>query len=179
MNYTGIIGLTIFSIITVALILIIRKKKNTEAKYDEMQLKYIGNAYKYAYITAITMLFGGIIVAINTGSDISPYVFSGFLTWIIFISVMVFSLYSIWHDSFFGISENWDSYLRVCIILSALFIGLFILDFKRHYYGNISLSTIADEFLFRSAVNAALAISHLSFTIMIIVKKIRNAKEES
>lgn len=96
-----IIAIIIFYGALTAIAIMIVKGKKSKEKYDEMQQKYIGNAYKYAYSTAMALIFGCIIIDANVGFNLPQYSLSSLLVWVCAISFSVFIIYSIWHDAYF------------------------------------------------------------------------------
>lgn len=167
-----------FGVLTAIAIMIVKGKKSKE-KYDEMQQKYIGNAYKYAYSTAMALLFGCIIIDANVGFNLPQYSLSSLLVWVCAISFSVFIIYSIWHDAYFLPNQNCRNYLGLTIGLSILYTVLFIKGLMKDYGNDLDMSTLYEIILFRNSTNAALALCPALASVFIIIKMIKEKKEEA
>lgn len=146
-------------------------KKN--AHYDEMQLQVRGNAYKISFFTVIfLLLITGFCYEFDT-FHLSQYVGIEMVMFtILYISVIVFSVYSILKDAFFSIRNERNSYLVICMLVIAANIPSFIAHIQRGDFFKDRILTFNE-----GGANILNLVCFLSIFIAILVKKIADKKE--
>ncbi|MBR4831254.1 MAG: hypothetical protein IKZ97_01345 [Butyrivibrio sp.] len=172
-----IIAFLIYAILVAMIFIYNKKRKCANAKYDEMQLQIISSAYKRAYFTLITMLFAVIIIDTNCEDILPPHAMVSFIVWPVAISMLVFLIYSVWHDAFFVARQNKKNYLLFCAGMIILYISLFIRHITHTITGPINALSVGEHALFHDSTDAALGTTFLTLAIVIIIKMIKDKKE--
>ena len=165
----------IFLIIIVFLILASKKGYSSKDQYDERQLMLRTNAYKYS---AMTMLLCAVLYFVITQFAERPFTEDGVSVLLIALAgVAVFAIYSIFTDSFFGISGRRNGIGRpvvYCAVLAVIVIGNGIgavRMFQEHML-------IQNGVLTHNVMNLALAILFLLILISIGVKYLIDKRED-
>lgn len=100
--------------------IIIVKMCNTNGKfrtdYDERQQKMIGKGYKKAMITAWVML--GIYYILDMGGVVLPVENSVLIFTVIFVLAMVYVLYAVWTDAYWGRNNKYKSYVAAFTVIT-------------------------------------------------------------
>ena len=144
------------------LIIIRRKFKFTECKYDERQTAIRGKAYKYAMITGV---IAGIIAAILVETDMFPVTGSLAIIMVSLLMITVYTVYMVISGVYFGISGNWK---RWTVLISA--IGLFNLIIG---IGRIADEGLPEKHLTVINVNLPLGIMFLIIAVSVLFQKLR------
>lgn len=173
--FEKILALAIYVVIVVVLWVIVKKRKK-DTNFDEMQMRVRAEGYKIAFFSLLIMLVGIIIYDTIAGEALPQFVLSGLLIVVVMLSFTIWGIYCIRHDSFFGIGQNWTTYLCVCIGVGAIQCVSFVSEFVR------IISTEHDEefihlFFAKAASSAAMTFTFFSMAIAIAIKMIASKKE--
>ncbi|WP_026524947.1 MULTISPECIES: DUF6442 family protein [unclassified Butyrivibrio] len=173
--FEKILALAIYVVIVVVLWVIVKKRKK-DTNFDEMQEKVRAEGYKIAFFSVLAMLTGIIIYDVIAGEALPQYVLSGLLIVVVMLSFTIWGIYCIRHDSFFGIGQDWKTYLCICIVVGAIHCSSFVSEFVR------IISTEHDEafmhlFFAKAASSAAMTVTFLSMAVAIAIKMIASKKE--
>lgn len=149
------------------------RKGRAGQKYDERQEFVHGKGYKYAFITL--MFYDLIYVMLDSAVerkfiDGCAAVFLG-----VCIAVAVYASYCIWNESYFGLDSGRTGIQRYCIII---FGSVGILNLCVGIRNIVTGAWIADGVLTFESANLFCGIMMLLITIEILVKRIRDGKEE-
>lgn len=100
--------------IAVALIIFgiayIFNKKGLKGKYDERQELIRGRGYKYAFFTTISLLAAYLVADVGGFIDKTPMTHSLAIFFILIVVVIVYALYAIHNDAYFGVGMDARSY---------------------------------------------------------------------
>ena len=120
-NTSYVLGMILGVVIALAVLLILWKAKGTslKGKYDERQELVRGRGYKYAFFTIVILVFLYMIVDMLGITDMMPFTHSSLAIAILFIGVMVYAVYCIRNDAYFGIGQNRRTY---CILLGFIIV---------------------------------------------------------
>ena len=120
-NTSYVLGMILGVVIALAVLLILWKVKGTSlnGKYDERQELVRGRGYKYAFFTIVILVFLYMIVDMLGITDMMPFTHSSLAIAILFIGVMVYAVYCIRNDAYFGIGQNRRTY---CILLGFIIV---------------------------------------------------------
>ncbi len=112
------IGVALGLVVAIIILKAINKDGKMITKYDEMQEKARGKAYKYAFWTVIGL--EAIMAIIRSGVDEIPIedLLVHFI--IIVLGIMVQVTYAIWHDAYVGINTNPQKYAIFAILISVI-----------------------------------------------------------
>lgn len=95
-----------------------KKDGNMRCKWDERQLLIRGNGFKYAFFTAIILLF--LYSSIGTEIKGFPMDYQAASIFIIVVSVAVDIVYCIWNGAYFSLNENRKRVLILFAVLGVL-----------------------------------------------------------
>ena len=115
-------GIAIVAIISLVTRFLSKDKGTT--KYDEMQERTRGIAYKYAFWTVL--LIEGLLGVLGLTEAYSTFPLRGFMLHftVMIIGIMVQVCYSIWHHAYIGLNTNVKKFIICCSFLSiANFLG--------------------------------------------------------
>lgn len=120
-NTSYVLGMILGVVIALAVLLILWKAKGTslKGKYDERQELVRGRGYKYAFFTVVILIFLYMIVDMLGITDMMPFTHSSLAIAILLIGVMVYAVYCIRNDAYFGIGQNRRSY---CILIGFIIV---------------------------------------------------------
>lgn len=115
-NASYVLGMILGVVIALVALLILWKAKGTslKGKFDERQELVRGRGYKYAFLTVMILIFLYMTVDMLGITDLMPFAHSSLAIAILFIGVMVYAVYCIKNDAYFGIGQNRRTY---CILL--------------------------------------------------------------
>ena len=174
MNTGFIIGFSA-SIITAAVVyFIIMKVTGSKGlkgtTFDERQEQARGKAYKYGFYT---MLIGILALMIIEELEISMPLSTGLLLFIIAMTgVVVYAVYSIMHDAYFGLNTKWRTYLIVLILVVAC-------NVAGGAYNLIDFSKTGGEVLdLTHGANICVAIGFVPLLIAIATKKLSERSDD-
>ena len=105
-------------VVVVSTVMKLINKDNGTTKYDEMQEKARGIAYKYAFWTVA--LIEGILGVLGLTEAYSTFPLSGFMLHftVLIIGIMVQVCYSIWHHAYIGLNTNFKKFAICCSLFS-------------------------------------------------------------
>ena len=91
---------------------------NASTKYDEMQERARGIAYKYAFWTVA--MIEALLGVLELAEFYEKFPLNGFMLHftILLIGIMVQVCYSIWHHAYIGLNTNVRKYVICCSLLS-------------------------------------------------------------
>ena len=164
MTTTFLIGV-IAGLVTVAIIFKIAGKfvgahAFNSNDYDERQLLVRGNAYRYAFYTAIILMGIWMIIA-EFISDL-PVTTGLALFIIILVSIDVYAVYSILNDAYFGVKYDKRRYFGFFLIIIAInLIG---------GISNIVNRDISIPFGLMECANIAITVAFLPLVILLAIK---------
>ena len=112
-------GLAIGIIVAIVFLVIIWKfnKKKLKGNFDERQELVRGRGYKYACFTLLGLLTLDLLLESFRAFEILPVTRELFLFFIILVGVMVYALYCIRNDSYFGVGMDTRTYRAVMWIV--------------------------------------------------------------
>ena len=121
-------GLAIGIIVAVVLFVIIWKfnKNKLKGKYDERQELVRGRGYKYACFTLLGLVTLDLLLESFHAFETLPITRELYLFFVILVGVMVYALYCIKNDSYFGVGMDTRTYravmwvVIVCNAISAI-----------------------------------------------------------
>ena len=164
-------ALAIVMAVVILFILWKYKKKTVKGNFDERQELIRGRGYKYATFTLLILLALDMMAESSGIIDVLPVAREIVTFFIIMAGVMVYALYCIKNDSFFGVGQDTRTYralMWVIIVLNA-FTGLNGLRDGVMENGKLASSPCMS------------LVFCTGFTIIMIalyVKKAKNAREE-
>ena len=109
-----------FGIVTALIIFIIIwkfSKKSMKGKFDERQELVRGRGYKYASFTMLGLITLDLLIESYNAFDTLPVPRTLALFFIILAGVMVYALYCIKNDSYFGVGTDYRTYRAVMWIV--------------------------------------------------------------
>ncbi len=160
----------------VAFIYFMRKRK-ASVQFDEMQEGVRAKGYKIAYFSTLAMLCGIIFYDVVAGAALPEYVLSSLLIIVVMVSFTIWGIYCISHDSFFGLRQNWKSYLIICIVVGSIQLISFI-DHVIRLSGSETVQTqFWHLFLSQLSTNAVMAFAFYALAIAISVRLVASKKE--
>lgn len=105
MKFFGmVVGILAGVLFGVFLLSMARKDKSAKAKFDERQEIVRGKAFKCAYFTLL--VYQVLDAFVLARIDILPMEDSLVIATGIFVSVLVFAVYSIWNEGYFSLNEE-------------------------------------------------------------------------
>ncbi|WP_155828031.1 hypothetical protein [Butyrivibrio sp. VCB2006] len=160
----GISFVAIFSIIA----LFVNKKRGVN-KYDEMQERVRGVAYKYAFWAVIIteIVFG---ICAEAGNIIPMGVMTQHFC-AIMIGVLVHVVYSVWHDAYIGLNTNPKRYGILCGALA-------VINLANGIRGFLNGSMIVDGVLAFPFVNLVIGLVFIIIGVEMLIKKAIDSKQE-
>lgn len=104
-------------------------KRKMKGSFDERQELIRGRGYKYAFFTVMALLAIYLVADIAGAFEVIPVTHSLVIFTILLISVVVYALYCIRNDSYFGVGVDYRSYkaiMWVIIVINAVsaFMGM-------------------------------------------------------
>jgi hypothetical protein len=112
-------GLT-FGIVTALVIFFIiwkLNRKSMKGKFDERQELVRGRGYKYACFTLLGLILAFLLIESFNAFETLPVTRTLVLFFIIIVGVMVYALYCIRYDSYFGVGTDYRTYRAVMWIV--------------------------------------------------------------
>ena len=103
-------------VVVFSLIVFFTQRKKGYNKYDEMQERARGIAYKYAFwAVIITEVIFGIL---SIDENLIPLSGMTRQFFVILVGVLVHVIYSVWHDAYIGLNTNVKRYTIICGLLA-------------------------------------------------------------
>lgn len=165
----GVLCGGLISIILVAVLLRLTKKDGSiKCKYDERQQAVRGRGFKYGFFT---LMFYDLVYAWideilgRRYFENSVGMFVG-----IFLGVLVYVSYCIWHEGYFSLNENPKKVLIVFAVIAIMNFAVFAVQLNR---GNV----IENGILTFRCVNLLCGIMFLIVFGVLLIKAICNKKE--
>lgn len=156
-------------VVILSLIAIFTRKKNGKCKYDEMQERARGIAYKYAFFALIIseIIFG----FSEEAGNLIPIEGMTKHFCIIMIGVLVHVSYSIWHNAYIGLNTKPKNYALLCGALAVVNLAI---AFRGISQGNMIVNGKLD-FPF---INLVVGLLFITIGIQMIIKNLVDSKEE-
>lgn len=110
----------VVGIVTALIILIVVWKFNKKAmkgKFDERQELVRGRGYKYACFTMLGLLVADLLIESYDAFEVLPVSRELYIFFMILVGVMVYALYCVRNDSYFGVGTDTRTYRAVMWIV--------------------------------------------------------------
>ncbi len=162
-------------VIYIALVLVIAfisRKRRANHHFDEMQEKIRAEGYKIAYLTIIILLCGIICVDSVLGAVFPKYFLGGLLMIVVVISIAVWGIYCIAHDSFFFLGQDWRNYFSICLIAGAVNLASFVMGLMSWFDEKVHTQSLTEMIFTKTSTSGTMAITFLALAAAIGVKMI-------
>lgn len=110
----------VVGIVTALIILIVVwkfNKKTMKGKFDERQELVRGRGYKYACFTMLGLLVADLLIESYDAFEVLPVSRELYIFFMILVGVMVYALYCVRNDSYFGVGTDTRTYRAVMWIV--------------------------------------------------------------
>jgi len=125
-----LLGFFISILLVSVLMIIMSKKLNTDnaakTKYDERQQLVRGNAYRIAFWSLVVFVI--IYAMIDSTNIVLPCVNTVAIFFIIFLAILIHTIYCIFNDGYFGINNKPKSYYILFLIIGLLNLAIGVLN---------------------------------------------------
>ncbi len=170
MNNGSVMALGIMVGVMIAAWVLARKNRNKESEYDEMQQKIRAGGYRIGFFTSLFLMLVVILLyEMNLLTPVTP----GFAVYAaLILSVTVFAVYCILRDAFLSVRGKAGSYLVIFGLITAvesIVTIRYLAEGKMIMDGKLS---------FAGGAPALMAVCFLTILATLVVKTIRNRKEE-
>lgn len=164
-----------FGIVTALVIFFIiwkLKKKTMKGRFDERQELVRGRGYKYASFTLLILITLDLLIESYNAYDVLPVSRTLALFIIILAGVMVYALYCIKNDSYFGVGTDTRTYRAVMWIV-------IVCNAVSGFTGLKDGAMVDGKLSFRPCASILFCIAFVIIMISLRVKQTRLAQEEA
>ena len=156
--------------VLVGVIFFISRSRKSDIHFDEMQEKYRAEGYKRAYVSTMIMLAGIILYDFSVDGTLPKFVLSVLLVGVLTVGAIIWGIYCIKYDSFWGLGKTIKSQMYTCIIASFLQLVSFICQLVEILNKKMSSEQFERLFLPRLALGAFVALYFFALAIALVFK---------
>ncbi len=167
---TGVaVGIAVGIVIVLVLMRVWNKDGRMKTRYDEMQQKIRGQAYKYAFWT---VLIGEVIFYLLYCMDVNLPIDAATSHIIpVFIGITVQAGYSIWNDAYVGLNTNIKKFIIIAIVVA-------LINFLSAGIAIYSGSMVENGVLQLPVMNLFVGVIFIVLGIIALIKTAISSKQE-